>query len=397
MRNPRIFDEIDSFVFSIEGKKLGLYPYFREIISEQDTEVFIRGNKKLLMLGSNSYLGLTNHPEIKEAARAAIQKYGTGCAGSRFLNGTLDIHEELESELAAWVGKEAALLYSTGFQVNQGVIATVLSGRDHILMDTYNHASIIDGAKLSMAKISWYAHNDMDDLEEILSGIPENKGKFIVSDGIFSMEGDIVKLPQLVELAEEFNAVLMIDDAHALGVLGDQGSGTSAHFGMTDKVDFIMGTFSKSLASIGGFIASDKQTIEFLKHHSRALIFSASMPPASVAAVLAALKIIKREPERIETLWNNTRMMKEGLLSMGLDTGLSESPIIPVHIGKIPTLMVMCKRLEDEGVFVNPAIPPAVPPNDCLFRISLMATHTESQIAFALEKIEKVGKELGVI
>jgi 8-amino-7-oxononanoate synthase len=397
MRNKRIFDEIDSFNFSIEGKKLGLYPYFREIISEQDTEVILKGGKKLLMLGSNSYLGLTNHPEIKEAAREAVSKYGTGCAGSRFLNGTLDIHEALERELADWVGKEAALLYSTGFQVNQGVIAAILSGRDHIIMDTYNHASIIDGAKLSMAKISWYAHNRMDALEEVLSGIPDNRGKLIISDGVFSMEGDMVKLPELLELAQEFNAVVMIDDAHALGVLGAQGSGTPSHFGLTDKVDFIMGTFSKSLASIGGFIAADAQSIEFLKHHSRALIFSASMPPASVAAARAALAIIKREPERTERLWRHTKTMREGLQSLGFDTGLSETPIIPVHIGKIPTLMVMCKRLEDEGVFVNPAIPPAVPPNDCLFRISLMATHTEQNITFALEKIEKVGRECGVI
>ncbi len=397
MRNNHIFNEIDDYTYSIEGKKTGLYPYFREIISEQDTEVILKGNKRLLMLGSNSYLGLTNHPEVEEAAIKAIKKYGTGCAGSRFLNGTLDIHEELENELAEWVGKEAALLFSTGFQVNQGVISTIVSGRDHVIMDIFNHASIIDGSRLSMAQISWYAHNDMEKLEKTLLDLPEDKGKLIISDGIFSMEGDIVKLPELVELAEEYEAVLMIDDAHAFGVLGKDGSGTAAHFGLADKVDFIMGTFSKSLASIGGFIAADEQSIEFLKHHSRALIFSASMPPASVATVLEALKIIKREPERIERLWKNTEMMKSGLKSLGFDTGLSETPIIPIHIGTIQTLMIMCKRLEQEGIFVNPAVPPAVPPEDCLLRVSLMSTHTESQLDLALEKFKKVGKEIGVI
>lgn len=397
MRNRSIFNEIDNYTYSMEGKKTGLYPYFREIVSEQGTEVTLKGDKKLLMLGSNSYLGLTNHPDIKEAAIKAIKKYGTGCGGSRFLNGTLDIHEELEAELAQWVGKEAALLFSTGFQVNQGVIATVLGGRDHVIMDSFNHASIIDGARLSMAQISWYAHNDMKELEKILLDLPEDRGKLIISDGIFSMEGDIVRLPELVDIAEEFDAAVMIDDAHSFGVLGKCGSGTSDHFGLSDKVDFIMGTFSKSLASIGGFIASDAQSIEFLKHHSRALIFSASMPPASVAAVLEALKIIKKEPERIEKLWKNTEMMRQGLKSLGYDTGLSETPIIPVHLGKIATLMITCKRIEELGLFVNPAVPPAVPPNDCLLRISLMATHTESQISFALDVFEKVGRELGII
>ncbi len=397
MRNNSIFKKIDSYTISFQGKKVGLYPYFREITSEQDTEVILKGNKKVLMLGSNSYLGLTNHPEVKEAATEAIKKYGTGCAGSRFLNGTLDIHEELERELAHWVGKEAALLFSTGFQVIQGIIATVLDRHDHIVMDSYNHASIVDAAKLSMAGINRYPHNDMEKLEKILLRIPGDKAKFIVVDGIFSMEGDIVKLPELVALAEKYDAAVMIDDAHAIGVLGKDGSGTASHFGLTNKVDFIMGTFSKSLASIGGFVAADKQSIEFLKHHSRALIFSASMPPASAASVLKALEIIKREPERIERLWKNTEMMREGLNSLGFDTGLSETPIIPIHIGDIIVLLKMCKRLEEEHIFVNPVIPPAVRPNDCLLRISLMATHTESQINFALEKLKAIGKELKVV
>ncbi len=397
MRHPNIFEKVDGFTATLEGKRTGLYPFFREIISEIDTEVILKGNKKVLMLGSNSYMGLTNHPEIKEAAIEAIKKYGTGCAGSRILNGTLDIHEELEAELASWVGKETALLFATGFQVNQGVIAAILDRHDHIVMDSYNHASIVDGARLSMAKINRYPHNNMKKLEKALSRIPEKKASFIVVDGVFSMEGDIAKLPEIVELSEEYNSVVMIDDAHSLGVLGTNGSGTAAHFGLTDRVDFVMGTFSKSLASIGGFIAADKQAIEFLKHHSRALIFSASMPPASVAAVLAAVRIIKREPERIERLWKNSGMMREGLKALGYDTGPSETPIIPVHIGDLMLLVKMCKRLEDEHVFVNPVLPPAVPPNDCILRISLMATHTESQISLALDKIEKVGKELGVI
>jgi 8-amino-7-oxononanoate synthase len=397
MRTPDVFNKIDNYTQSLDAKKIGLYPYFREIVSEQGTEVILKGDRRVLMLGSNSYMGLTNHPEVKEAAMEAIRKYGTGCAGSRFLNGTLDIHEELEAELADWVGKDAALLFSTGFQVNQGVISAVLNRHDHIIMDTYNHASIVDGAKLSMAKINRYPHNNMEQLENVFSRIPDAKAKLIAVDGIFSMEGDIVKLPELSEIAEKFNAVIMIDDAHGLGVLGKEGSGTSAHFGLTEKVDFIMGTFSKSLASVGGFIAADQQSIEFLKHHSRALIFSASMPPASAAAVRAALKIIRQEPERIQRLWKNTKLMREGLNSFGYDTGLSETPIIPVHIGDIMVMAKMCKRLEEEGVFVNPVIPPAVPPSDCLLRISLMATHSLSQIEAALDKFEKVGKELNVI
>ncbi|MFC1884977.1 aminotransferase class I/II-fold pyridoxal phosphate-dependent enzyme [Thermodesulfobacteriota bacterium] len=397
MRSRLVFDKVDEFQDSIEAKKMGLYPYFREIISSQDTEVILKGNKKVLMLGSNSYLGLTNHPEIKEAAKNAIDKYGSGCAGSRFLNGTLDIHEELEAELADWVGKEATVLFPTGYQVNQGVIASVLNRHDYVVMDSLNHASIVDGARLSMAKINRYPHNDMEQLGNVLERLPRDKAKFIITDGVFSMEGDIAKLPEIVRLAEENDAVVMVDDAHALGVFGKEGCGTSDHFGLTDKVDFIMGTFSKSLASVGGFIASDRQTIEYLKHHSRAIIFSASMPPASVVSVLTALRIIRREPERMEKLWKNTEMMRNGIKSLGFNTGLSKTPIIPVHIGDIMVLLKVCKRLEEENIFVNPVIPPAVAPNDCLLRISLMATHTEKQIEFALDKLAKVGKDLGVI
>jgi len=394
----RISDRIERFWMAREGKKRGLYFYFREIFSEPGTEVVLKGGRKVLMLGSNSYMGLTNHPEIKEAAKKAVEKYGTGCSGSRFLNGTLDLHIELETELADWVGKEAALLFPTGFQVNQGVIATILNRNDCVLMDVDNHASIVDGARLSMARVIRFPHNDMVKLDYVLENeIPEGKAKLIVADGVFSMGGGIAKISEMVSLAEKYEAALMIDDAHGLGVFGAEGSGTVSHFGLTEKVDFIMGTFSKSLASIGGFIAGDARTIDYIKHHSRAFIFSASLPAASVAAVLSAVKIIRREPERIERLWNNTRMMKQGLDSMGYDTGGSKTPIIPVYIGDPLTLMTMCKHREEKGLFVNPVLPPAVLPNRSMFRVSLMATHTTSQIAFALEVFEKIGKEINFL
>ncbi|MFH1092359.1 MAG: pyridoxal phosphate-dependent aminotransferase family protein [Pseudomonadota bacterium] len=396
MRAGNIFDKVDAYTLTIEAKKIGIYPYFREIVSEQDTEVILKNGRKVLMLGSNSYLGLTNHPQVKEAAIQAVRKYGSGCAGSRFLNGTLDLHHELEDELADFVGKEAALLYTTGFQVNQGVIATLLGRNDHVILDKYDHASIIDGAALSLARSIRFSHNDIESLDKILADIPPDKGKFIVTEGVFSMHGDIARLPEIIELAEKHQAVVMIDDAHALGVIWPGGQGTAAHFGLTDKVEVIMGTFSKSLASIGGFAASDQQTIEYLKHHSRALIFSASPPPASAAAALAALRIIKREPERLQQLWQNTALMRSGLQSLGYDTGRSETPIIPVFIGEMMNMIHMNVRLEEEGLFVNPVIPPAVPPSECLLRISLMATHTPKQIEFALDKLEKTGREFGV-
>ncbi len=397
MRTKTIFGKCDAYQRTIIAKREGYYPYFKTIASEQDTTVTLKNGRRVLMLGSNSYMGLTNHPEVKEAAKKAVEKYGTGCAGSPFLNGTLDIHEELAAELAAFVGKEAALLYSTGFGTNQGVIATLTGRHDFIFMDSLNHASIIDGARLSFATVRRYQHNDMDDLEKALAAVPPEKGKFIVADGIFSMDGDILKLPRIVELAEKYEAVVMVDDAHALGVLGKHGEGTAAHFGLTDKVDLIMGTFSKSLASIGGFVASDAQTIEYLKHHSRSLIFSASMPPASAAAALAAVRIIKREPWRIKQLWRNTTLMREGLQKRGFNTGISETPVIPFFVGEDMKAFFMRKRLEEEGIFVNPVISPAVPKDQALIRISLMATHTEDQILSALETIHKVGREIGIV
>lgn len=374
----------------------GIYPYFRAIESEQDTVVTI-GGKKVLMFGSNSYLGLTNHPKIKEAAKKAIDKYGTGCAGSRFLNGTLDIHIELENRLAKLVHKEGALCYSTGFQVNLGVVSVLTGRSDHILLDELDHASIIEGSRLSFSRVLKFAHNDMKSLENKLKHCTHNSIKLIVVDGIFSMEGDIVKLPELVKLAEKYNATIMIDDAHSLGVLGKGGSGTASHFGLTDKVDLIMGTFSKSFASLGGFIASDKEIINYIKHNSRSLIFSASMTPASAASVLAALDIMESEPERIQHLWDVSNYALKEFKKMGFDTGKSESPIIPLFIRDDIKALKLTQILLSEGVFVNPVVSPAVPKEDSLIRFSLMATHTKQQVDIALEKITKVAKSLGIL
>jgi len=374
----------------------GIYPYFREIESEQDTVVTIKG-KKVLMFGSNSYLGLTNHPKIKEAAKKAIDKYGSGCAGSRFLNGTLDIHIELENRLADLVGKDGALCYSTGFQVNLGVVSVLTGRKDHILLDVLDHASIIEGSRLSFSKVLKFAHNDMHALESKLKHCTPDSLKLIVVDGIFSMEGDIIKLPELVRLAEKYNATIMVDDAHAIGVIGKNGSGTASHFGLTDKVDLIMGTFSKSLASLGGFIASDKDTINYIKHNSRTLIFSASMTPASAASVLAAIDIMVSEPERISHLWDITNYALKGFRDAGFDTGKSETPIIPLFIRDDIKSLVLTQNLLAEGVFVNPVVSPAVPKEDCLIRYSLMATHTKEQVEISIEKITKAAKALGIL
>ena len=349
------------------------------------------------MLGSNSYLGLTNHPRIKEATKAAVEKYGTGCAGSRFLNGTLDIHLELEAALAKLVNKEAVLLYSTGFQVNLGVISALVGKGEYVLGDKSNHASIVEGCLLAQGKFLRFSHKDMAALENRLQSLEPKAGKLIVVDGVFSMEGDIIPLPELCRIAARHGAAVMVDDAHSIGVLGKNGTGTASHFGLTDQVHLIMGTFSKSLASLGGFIASDALTVDYLKHHSRSLIFSASMSPANAAAVLAAVKIMVQEPERIAQLWRNTTRMKQGLLDLGFDLGDSETPILPVYCRDLMVAFNLCKRLQEEGVFVNPVVSPAVPPGQELMRISLMATHTDKQIDFALDKLSKVGKELDLI
>ncbi len=379
-----------------QAQKAGVYPYFRMIESEQDTEVIING-KKVLMFGSNSYLGLTNHPKIIEAAIAATRKYGTGCAGSRFLNGTLDIHIQLEEKLAEFVGKEAALCYSTGFQANLGVLSCIAQRGDFILLDALDHASIIEGARLSFAKVHKFAHNDMDSLKRRLRACPPHKMKFIVVDGIFSMEGDIANLPEIVRLAEKFHATIMVDDAHSIGVLGKNGCGTANHFGLDDKVDMMMGTFSKSLASLGGFIAGDFDTINYLKHTSRSLIFSASMTPASTATVLAALDVMKEEPERIDNLWELTRYSLNAFKQLGFNTGKAESPIIPLRIGDINNTLMLTKLLLEKGIFVNPVLAPAVPKDDTLIRFSLIATHTREQIDYAVENIYGICKELGVL
>ncbi|MBB2147804.1 serine palmitoyltransferase [Pedobacter gandavensis] len=389
----KLHDRIAAFKDATAIKERGLYPYFRAIESGQDTEVVIDG-KKVLMFGSNSYLGLTNHPKIKEASKAAIDKYGTGCAGSRFLNGTLDIHIELERRLAAYVGKEAAVLFSTGFQVNLGVISCLLDRNDYLILDEYDHASIIDGSRLSFSRSIKYAHNDMDDLRKKLSRLPEDAAKLIVADGIFSMEGDLVKLPEIVKLAEEFGANIMMDDAHSLGVIGVNGAGTASHFGLTDQVDLIMGTFSKSLASLGGFIAGTEETIEYVKHRARSLMFSASMPPSAVASVIAALDIIEAEPERIDQLWANTNYAKKLLLEAGFDIGHTDSPIIPVYIRDNDKTFMITNILSNNGIFVNPVVSPAVPSDASLIRFSLMATHTFAQIEEAVEKIALAAKEV---
>ncbi len=377
-------------------EKLGIYPFFRMIESDQDTVVTING-RKVLMFGSNSYMGLTNHPRIKEAAIQATRKYGTGCAGSRFLNGTLDIHIELEKKLAEFVGKQAALVYSTGFQVNLGVIPTVTGRNDYILIDELDHASIIEATRLSFAKVMKFRHNDMQSLERLLKRCEPSRIKLIVVDGVFSMDGDIANLPEIVRLADKFEATIMIDDAHAIGVIGKNGSGTASHFGLTHKVDLIMGTFSKSLAALGGFIASDFETINFIKHNSRSLIFSASMTPASAAAVLTAVEIIKSEPERIQHLWDITHYTIDNFKKLGFDIGNTVTPIIPLYIRDNLKTLTLTHLLMDEGIFVNPVVAPAVSKDNTLIRFSLMATHTKDQIDVALDKFEKLGKKLHII
>ena len=392
----KLQDTFSKYDIPQKAMQAGIYPYFRTIESDQDTVVTING-KRVMMFGSNSYLGLTNHPKIKDAAKRAIDKYGTGCAGSRFLNGTLDIHIELEERLADLAGKERALCYSTGFQVNLGVVSVLTGRRDYLLLDELDHASIIEGSRLSFSKVLKYGHNDMRSLENKLRHCAADSLKLIVADGIFSMEGDIVKLPEIVELAEKYNASIMIDDAHATGVLGKNGSGTASHFGLTDKVDVIMGTFSKSLASLGGFVASDRDTINYIKHNSRSLIFSASMTPASAASVLAALDIMVSEPERISHLWDVSRYALKSFREMGFDTGKSETPIIPLFIRDNVKALTLTQHLLADGIFVNPVVSPAVPVNDSLIRYSLMATHTREQVDISIDKITKASKTLGII
>jgi len=391
-----LFQKCFQFTQANEIRVLGLYPYFRPISTKQDTEVLING-KRVLMLGSNSYLGLTNHPKVKEAAIEAIKKYGTGCAGSRFLNGTLDIHLQLEAELGEFLGKEAALLYSTGFQANLGIIPGLVERGEYAVTDKSDHASILEGCKLSFGEIKRFHHNNMESLKRVLERLPQETGKLIIVDGVYSMEGDIAPVPQIIEQGRRYNARVMVDDAHGLGVLGNTGAGTAEHFGVTKDVDIIMGTFSKSLASLGGFAASCKEVIEYLKHHSRPLIFSASISPPNTAAALEALRILKGEPERREWLWRNTQILHQGFNSLGFDIGTTRTPVIPVYVGDVMKVFRMCMMLHEEGIFVNPVVPPGVPPGRSLIRVSCMATHTPDQMNFALEKFEKVGKTLEII
>lgn len=379
-----------------KAKAAGIYPYFRAISSEQDTEVIMNG-KKVLMFGSNSYMGLTNHPKVKEAAIEATRKYGTGCAGSPFLNGTLDIHKQLEARLAEFVGKEDAMIYSTGFEVNLGVVSCLTGREDYVILDEQDHASIIEGRRLSFSTPLKYKHNDMVSLEEQLQKCNPDKVKLIVTDGVFSMEGDVAKLPKIVELAKKYDATVMVDEAHGIGVFGKQGRGTCNHFGVTDDVDLIMGTFSKSFASLGGFIATDKEITNFLRHHSRSYIFTASITPASTAAANAALDIMLSEPERQENLWALTNYALEGFRNMGCEIGHTETPIIPLYIRDNYKTFTITRDLLEEGIFVNPVVSPAVAPHDTLIRFSLMATHTKEQVTTALEKIQKVFRRYELI
>jgi len=373
----------------------GFYPYFHVVESEQNPEVVV-GGRKMIMLGSNNYLGLTSHPKVKEAAIEAIKKYGSGCAGSRFLNGTLDIHVKLEEKLASFFRKEGALTFSTGYQTNLGIISSIAGKDDVIVIDKLDHASIIDACRLSFAEVKKFKHNDMGSLEFVLKECG-NRAKLVVVDGVYSMEGDIAPLPDIVKVCKKYDARLMVDDAHGIGVLGATGRGTAEHFGLEKEVDIIMGTYSKSMASIGGFVAADEDVIHYIKHTSRPLIFSASPPPASVAAVIVALDIIDQEPDRRERLWHNTNKMMKAFRQMGYDTGVSETPIIPLLMGEMERAFMMWKILHDEGVFANPVVPPATQPGRCMIRTSYMATHTEEMLDRVLDILEKTGKKLGVI
>ncbi len=383
------------FTRAEELRQCGLYPYFRCIDSAQDTEVTVAG-QPMLMLGSNSYLGLTNHPRIKERVIEAVRKYGSGCAGSRFLNGTLRIHIELEEALARFVGKESALAFSTGFQANLGAIAGLLGKDDVVIIDKTDHASIVDGCRLSYGEMLRYRHNDVADLERVLEDC-QAPGKLIVFDGVFSMEGDIAPLPDIARLAAKFGAAVMSDDAHALGVIGATGAGTGEHFGLTDSIDLIMGTFSKSLASVGGFIAARREVIDYLMHHARPLIFSASLSPANAAAVLGALDVMAAEPERRQHLRENADFFRGGLNSMGLDTGASVTPIIPLMVRDNMKTFELWRALHDKGIFVNAVVPPAVQPSQSLLRLSVMATHTRAQLERALETIQWACRAVGLI
>ena len=378
------------------AEAFGIYPYFVPIESEAGPEVVINGETKV-MLGSNNYLGLTQHPKVKEAARAAVERYGSGCTGSRLMNGTLDLHVELERRLANWMQRESALVFTTGFQANLGTISALVGRHDTVVIDRADHASIVDGCRLALGEVLRFKHNDLDDLERVLQRIEPGGGTLIVVDGVYSMEGDLAELPGIVELAKKYDARILVDEAHSAGVFGEQGRGTADHFGVSGEIDLIMTTFSKSFASIGGFIAAEADVIYFIKHNGRAFLFSASLPPASTAAALAALDIIETEPERRERLWANTRKMKKELAGLGFNTGDSKSPVIPIIVGEEIRLATFWRRLLDAGVYANAAVTPAVEPDRALIRTSYMATHEDKHLDRALEIIAKVGKQCSLI
>jgi 8-amino-7-oxononanoate synthase len=374
LQQVALFDKCRQFTRAREVQAAGLYPYFKPISESEDTVVVIEGQKRI-MLGSNNYLGLTHHPKVLEAASRALSRYGSGCTGSRFLNGSLDLHEQLEHGLAQFLGKEACLVFSTGYQANLGLISGLVGRNDLVLLDKLDHASIVDGAKMAFGETERFNHGDLAGLERKLARAGD-RGTMIVVDGVYSMEGDIADVPALVRVARKHGAALALDDAHSIGVLGPNGDGTAAHFGLTDEVDIIAGTFSKSLASIGGFVTATENVIHYLRHHSRPLMFTASLPPANTAGVLAALEVLRRDPERRERLWANTRRLHEGFRQLGYDIGPTETPIVPVLIGPMEKTFLFWRKLFDAGVFTNPVAPPAVPPSQCRLRTSLMATHT---------------------
>ena len=395
LQHIALFDKCRQFTKAREIQAAGLYPYFKPISESEDTVVTIEG-KKRIMLGSNNYLGLTHHPQVLDAAQRALHRYGSGCTGSRFLNGTLDLHGQLENALAEFLGKEDCLVFSTGYNANLGLISALVGRGEMVFLDKLDHASIVDGAKMSFGETDRFNHGDLTGLERKLERAGA-RGSLIVVDGVYSMEGDIADVPGLLRVARKFGAALAVDDAHALGVLGPNGDGTAAHFGMTDDVDIIAGTFSKSLASIGGFIAGAEPVIHFIRHNSRPLIFTASLPPANTAGVLAAMAVLQQEPERRDALWANTRRLHEGFRSLGFEIGTTETPIVPVLVGTMERTFVMWRKLFDAGVFTNPVMPPAVPPSQCRLRTSVMATHTFDQIDFCLEQFATIGRELGVV
>jgi 8-amino-7-oxononanoate synthase len=390
-----IFEKCSSFTIAKEAMASGLYPFFIAMTDNEGTEAIYQG-KRLIMCGSNNYLGLTTHPKVRQAAIEATRRFGTSCTGSRFANGTLELHEQLERELAEWVGKEAALVFSTGMQTNLGTISALVDRGDVVLLDKEDHASIVDGAHLSWGETKRFHHNDVKDLDRVLSSIPDKKGCLVVIDGLYSMGGDIAPLPEIITTCHKHNARLMVDDAHAMGVLGG-GRGTAAHFGLTDETDLIMSTFSKSFASIGGFIAGSEQVIHYIKHHARSIIFSASIPPACAAAALAALHVMRDEPEHVRRVNQNAARMRDCMRQLGFNIGNSESPIIPIYTGDDMMTLLTWKNLFENGVFVNPVLSPAVPAGKQLLRTSYMATHTNEQLDRVLEIYAKVGKQMGLI